>query len=319
MGQPNVHQPEHTLWPLQQEAAASSAGQAVAAAGGPSAQPAALSGLLLQVRAALAGGDDGAAVAAATAAAMASRAGGGLLPLALQQLVRFAAAPGGPQQQEEQQKAATTGVTPEAGVLHAAAAKFAGDGLLLLEDGPAAAALYRQAMVAAAAAAAVGGGGSSGGGDEGLLSARFAREVEADAALGLAQVGRAQALGQRSDGASECSRCSSSDVPGPMPPFLQVSMAEKQWDAAEEHLSASLRAAEAAGGDASPLLAPVLGVLGVVYSRSARVTFGEGMFREAAKLSKLDPAKWVGAAQSRGPAGCCQLRHCRRLAAQPQG
>jgi hypothetical protein len=69
-------------------------------------------------------------------------------------------------------------------------------------------------------------------------------------------------------------------------------MAAKQWDAAEERLSAALKAAEAAaGGDADPTLAPVLTLLGVVYSRSARVMYAEGMFREAAKLARLDPAR----------------------------
>jgi len=71
----------------------------------------------------------------------------------------------------------------------------------------------------------------------------------------------------------------------------QVSMASKQWDAAEERLSAALKAAEAAGGESGPLLAPVLTLLGLVYSRSARVMYAEGMFREAAKLAKLDPAR----------------------------
>lgn len=68
-------------------------------------------------------------------------------------------------------------------------------------------------------------------------------------------------------------------------------MASKEWEEAEERLSKALSAAEAAAGEAAPLLAPVLTMLGVVYSRTARVTFGEGMFREAAKLSKLDPAR----------------------------
>jgi hypothetical protein len=68
-------------------------------------------------------------------------------------------------------------------------------------------------------------------------------------------------------------------------------MAAKQWEEAEAALSAALKAAEAAGGEAAPLLAPVLCTLGVVYSRSARVMYAEGMFREAAKLAKLDPAR----------------------------
>lgn len=70
-----------------------------------------------------------------------------------------------------------------------------------------------------------------------------------------------------------------------------MSIASKQWEAAEEALSAALKAAEAAAGEAAPALAPVLCTLGYVYARSARVMYAEGMFREAAKLSRLDPSK----------------------------
>jgi hypothetical protein len=64
----------------------------------------------------------------------------------------------------------------------------------------------------------------------------------------------------------------------------QVRMARKQWEASEDPLSAALAAAEAAGGEAGPGLAPVLLLLGYGYARSARVMFAEGMLREAAKV-----------------------------------
>lgn len=47
----------------------------------------------------------------------------------------------------------------------------------------------------------------------------------------------------------------------------------------------------ASSGDRSPALAPLLTLLGYTYSRSARVTFAEGLFREAAKLLRLDPGR----------------------------
>lgn len=74
--------------------------------------------------------------------------------------------------------------------------------------------------------------------------------------------------------------------------LCQVLMARKQWDASEEALSSALAAAEAAGGERSPLLAPVLLLLGYGYARSARVMFAEGMLREAAKLvGGTEPAR----------------------------
>jgi hypothetical protein len=73
---------------------------------------------------------------------------------------------------------------------------------------------------------------------------------------------------------------------------LQVCMARKQWEASEEPLSAALAAAEAAGGEAGPALAPVLLLLGYGYARSARVMFAEGMLREAAKvLGATEPTR----------------------------
>lgn len=69
-------------------------------------------------------------------------------------------------------------------------------------------------------------------------------------------------------------------------------MARKEWEASEEHLSAALAAAEAAGGEAGPGLAPVLLLLGSGYARSARVMFAEGLLREAAKvLGAAEPSR----------------------------
>ncbi|KAG2494259.1 hypothetical protein HYH03_007614 [Edaphochlamys debaryana] len=71
----------------------------------------------------------------------------------------------------------------------------------------------------------------------------------------------------------------------------QLHMAAREWSEAEELLGQALKAAEAAHGERSPALAPLLTLLGYTYSRSARVTFGEGLYREAAKLLRLDPAR----------------------------
>ncbi|KAF6253763.1 hypothetical protein COO60DRAFT_388193 [Scenedesmus sp. NREL 46B-D3] len=90
------------------------------------------------------------------------------------------------------------------------------------------------------------------------LSSRLQQEVAADVALGAAQ----------------------------------VSMARMELEASEESLSGALAAAEAAGGEAGPALAPVLLLLGYGYARSARVMFAEGMLREAAKV--LGPLSQAG-------------------------
>lgn len=61
-------------------------------------------------------------------------------------------------------------------------------------------------------------------------------------------------------------------------------MFQRQWEAAEDQLSSALRSAEAAAGEANPMLAPVLLLLATGYARQARVMFAEGMLRECAKL-----------------------------------
>lgn len=109
---------------------------------------------------------------------------------------------------------------------------------------------------------------------------------------------------------------------------MQVHCGAKEWEAGEQAAGDALKAAAAAGGEASPLLAPVLGLLGLVYSRTGRVTFAEGMFREAGRLGGLDPSRWVGSLGSPGRwsplcseqgmhkqliRGCTQVQHVRCL------
>lgn len=235
--------------------AASSASKAIAAASAGAAdqqQSLALSGLLLQVRALLAAGDDSAAAAAAAAALPGPAAAVHPLQSALQLLVRTAS--GGEASSATSPAHALAGSSGQpADVLEAVAAKLSGDALLLQGQGNGATDAYRQALSSAEAAAVA----AEAGGNACTLAKSTAQEVAADASLGLAQ----------------------------------ASIAAKQWDQAEERLSAALKAAEAAGGETAPLLSPVLALLGVVYSRSARVMYAEGMFREAAKLSRLDPSR----------------------------
>uniref|UniRef100_A0A383VNM6 Uncharacterized protein n=1 Tax=Tetradesmus obliquus TaxID=3088 RepID=A0A383VNM6_TETOB len=123
------------------------------------------------------------------------------------------------------------------------------------------------------------------------LSSRLQQEVAADVALGAAQ----------------------------------VCMARKEWEASEEHLSAALAAAEAAGGEAGPGLAPVLLLLGTGYARSARVMFAEGLLREAAKvLGAAEPSRLVDKAASSSRqlahpslAAAVAWRYCQLLTALP--
>ncbi|WIA20326.1 hypothetical protein OEZ85_006158 [Tetradesmus obliquus] len=123
------------------------------------------------------------------------------------------------------------------------------------------------------------------------LSSRLQQEVAADVALGAAQ----------------------------------VCMARKEWEASEEHLSAALAAAEAAGGEAGPGLAPVLLLLGSGYARSARVMFAEGLLREAAKvLGAAEPSRLVDKAASSSRqlahpslAAAVAWRYCQLLTALP--
>ncbi|GLI65024.1 hypothetical protein VaNZ11_008394 [Volvox africanus] len=71
----------------------------------------------------------------------------------------------------------------------------------------------------------------------------------------------------------------------------QLLMRAREWCVAEELMGEALKMMEAVYGERSPSLAPLLMLLGYSYSRSARVTFAEGLYREAAKLLRLDPAR----------------------------
>jgi hypothetical protein len=90
-----------------------------------------------------------------------------------------------------------------------------------------------------------------------------------------------------------------------------VALAGRAWEAAEEALGAALAAAEAVSTDRHARLAPVLLLLGQLYSRTARVTFAEGMLREAAKLMRLDPGRQAAP----GAGGTVHLGHPSLLAA----
>ncbi|MEW5311215.1 MAG: hypothetical protein WDW38_002949 [Sanguina aurantia] len=136
--------------------------------------------------------------------------------------------------------------------------KAVGDWHVYEERGEVATASYTKALeLATAAATASPSSSQSADGSRLLQGALYLKEVEADALLGLAQ----------------------------------QDILREDWPKAETRLAAALEAAEAAGSDAHPRLAPILTQLGWVYSRTARVTYAEGLFREAAKLMKLDPTR----------------------------
>eukprot|EP00798_Chlamydomonas_sp_ICE-L_P032444 gene32444-31057_t len=106
--------------------------------------------------------------------------------------------------------------------------------------------------------------------------------------------------------------------------LAQVAFRSEDWDQAEELLGDALAAAEADGGwplmracyspgvgqllkvsDGTqagkkdhPRVAIILSLLGHVYSRSARVTFAEGLFREATKMLRIDPLSVTAAQQA---------------------
>ena len=260
----------------------------------------ALAASMLRVRGLLADGRDADAADAAKAAAATQAGASHPLPPALSLLTQLAAGRGGDAAAAAAQQLAGSAVGGSSSggggdgggapdVLRAAAAKIAGDALLLVSPGEqeqeqAAAAAYTAAADAAAAAAAA---AAQAGADAGPLSRRFAAEVEADAALGLAH----------------------------------VAARRREWDAAEEALGRALKAAEAAAGDAAPLLAPVLCALGHVYARSARVMYAEGVLREAGKLARLDPSRLSVAPPARdlgaGLHAALAWRHAQLLTALP--
>ncbi|KAG1671486.1 hypothetical protein FOA52_003144 [Chlamydomonas sp. UWO 241] len=73
--------------------------------------------------------------------------------------------------------------------------------------------------------------------------------------------------------------------------LAQVDVAREEWAGAEEVLGRALKAAEEVSTEQHPRLAPVLLCLGKVYARTARVVFAEGLYRECAKLVRLEPGR----------------------------
>ncbi|KAG2422639.1 hypothetical protein HXX76_015877 [Chlamydomonas incerta] len=130
----------------------------------------------------------------------------------------------------------------------------------------------------------------------GVLAAARGADAEAEAAFAAAAEGAVAARSGAAAGGSgleaEAAQQHSYEVEADaLAGRAQLQMRAKEWGQAEELLGAALKAAEAAAGDRSPALAPLLTLLGYTYSRSARVTFAEGLFREAAKLLRLDPGR----------------------------
>ncbi|KAJ9514091.1 hypothetical protein QJQ45_002207 [Haematococcus lacustris] len=96
------------------------------------------------------------------------------------------------------------------------------------------------------------------------------------------------------------------------------------WDEAEELLGAGIKAAEGVSGEHHPRLVPLLTCLAHCYSRTARVTFAEGLLRECVRILKLDPQR--GLAQALAPSkrllhpsltALLAWRYCQLLAALP--
>lgn len=68
----------------------------------------------------------------------------------------------------------------------------------------------------------------------------------------------------------------------------QAHMKAAAWEAAEEVLSRAVTAAEAVSGDRHPRVALPLLLTGEVFSRTRRVTYAEGLYRECTKLLHVD-------------------------------
>eukprot|EP00877_Chromochloris_zofingiensis_P013697 jgi/Chrzof1/8581/Cz03g16090.t1 len=94
-------------------------------------------------------------------------------------------------------------------------------------------------------------------------------------------------------------------------------MFHKKWDAAEDELNNAMAAAD----DMKVPVGGVLLLLGTVYSRTARVTFAEGVFREAVKFYGLDPQKPKPASSKQcvhpSLAAALCWRYCQLLSALP--
>lgn len=68
----------------------------------------------------------------------------------------------------------------------------------------------------------------------------------------------------------------------------QLRMKRGEWEAAEDGLSTALEAAEAVSGERHPRVVLPLLLTGEVFSRTRRVTYAEGLYRECAKLMALE-------------------------------
>ncbi|KAL6776872.1 hypothetical protein ACKKBF_B03815 [Auxenochlorella protothecoides x Auxenochlorella symbiontica] len=71
----------------------------------------------------------------------------------------------------------------------------------------------------------------------------------------------------------------------------QVHGLQGRWEESEESLAAALSVVEGVSAGGHPRLAFPLALLAHVYSRTARVTLAEGLYREATKLLQLDPRR----------------------------
>ncbi|EFJ49211.1 hypothetical protein VOLCADRAFT_90132 [Volvox carteri f. nagariensis] len=127
----------------------------------------------------------------------------------------------------------------------------------------------------------------------GLLRALQGRREESEAALTAAAdaAGVAPAEGASASPSSWAQQQHNREVAADaLTGQAQILMKAREWGEAEERMGEALKAAEAAHGDKSPSLAPLLTLLGYTYSRSARVTFAEGLYRGEA-------ARWEGCAR----------------------
>ncbi|BDA43398.1 hypothetical protein COCOBI_04-4100 [Coccomyxa sp. Obi] len=99
----------------------------------------------------------------------------------------------------------------------------------------------------------------------------------------------------------------------------QVAAMQKDWDKAEEILSQAVSDADAITTGNHPRAVPLLVPLGIVFARTQRVTYAEGVFRNAAKIVGLDPAKCKAPNNVHAStAACLSWRYAQLLAAMPK-
>ena len=102
----------------------------------------------------------------------------------------------------------------------------------------------------------------------------------------------------------------------------QMAVMQQRWQEGEAALGEALSALGSVSRDDHPRLALPLTLLAWVYSRTARVTLAEGLFREAGKLLQLDPQRGALPAdwQLAHPSAAALLawRHAQLLTALPR-